>query len=199
MIKGFPTRRDSIILAAIDIISESGVQGLSTKKIAEKQGISESLLYKHFKKLDDVLVEVIRYFSQFDAMIANTIIKKDISCKDKILEYTKSFVELYETYPALAAILLNYEVLMHYDHTRQLITDVITNRIEFITQAIVTGQERGEISTYYTPEELADIIKGIVLTSTFRWKMTDYTYPLKDGILLTIRKVLETSPLSRNE
>lgn len=192
MIKGFPTRRDSIILAAIDIISESGIQGLSTKEIAIKQGISESLLYKHFKKLDDVLVAVIKYFSRFDSMISNTVIKKEISCKEKILEYTKSFVELYETYPALAAIILNYEVLIHYDHTRQMIIEIIKNRLGFITKVIETGQSTGEISNYYTPQELTDIIKGIVVSKTFRWKMLGYTYQLKDSILETIRKVLET-------
>ncbi|HHW66325.1 MAG: hypothetical protein PWP07_908 [Epulopiscium sp.] len=193
MLKGFPTRRDSIILAAIDIISENGIQGLSTKKIAEKQGISESLLYKHFDKLDDVLVAVLEYFSQFDSMIANTVIKKDISCKDKIIEYIKSFVELYETYPALASIILNYEVLTHYDHTRQMITEIFTNRLRFITQVIEIGQERGEIGHYYTAQELTDIIKGIMLATTFRWKITGYTCQLKDSVLTTIRKVLETS------
>lgn len=193
MIKGFPTRKDSIILAAIEIISESGIQGLSTKKIAEKQGISESILYKHFNKLDDVLVAVIEYFSQFDSMIANTVIEKDISCKDKILEYIKSFVELYEAYPALACIILNYDVLMHYDHTHQMIIDIINNRLGFINKVIKMGQEKGEISNYYTSQELTDIVKGIIFTVTLRWKMADYTFQLKDRILLTIKKVLENS------
>ena len=78
MVKGFPSRKDSIILAVIDIINESGVQGLSTKEIAAKQGISESLLYKHFKSLDEVLVAVIQYYSRFDTMIMNTVQNKGI-------------------------------------------------------------------------------------------------------------------------
>lgn len=191
MVKGFPTRRDSIILAAIDIISERGVHGLLTKEIATKQGISESLLYKHFKSIDEVLIAVIEYFSRFDSMIINTVLKRDISCKEKILEYTKSFVELYESYPSLAAIILNYETLMHYNHTSQMIIDIIKKRSDFIKRVVETGHNTGEFESYYTPQELTDIIKGTIRTMILRWKMSGYDYPLKENMLVTIKKVLD--------
>lgn len=191
MIKGFPTRRDNIILAAIDIISENGIQGLSTKEIAVRQGISESLLYKHFKSLDEVLIAVIEYFSRFDTMIINTILKRDVSCKDKILEYTKSFVELYESYPALAAIILNYETLMHYDHTSDMVIEIIKKRSDFIVLVVKIGQSTGEIKNFYKPQELSDIIKGTIRTMILRWKMSEYNFPLKENLLATIKKVLD--------
>lgn len=191
MIKGFPTRKDSIILAAIDIIGESGIQGLSTKEIASKQEISESLLYKHFKSLDEVLVAVIDYFSRFDVMIINTVMKRDITCREKIIEYAKSFVELYESYPALAAIILNYETLMHYDHTRNKVINIIKSRTDFVSRVIEMGQSTGEIESYYTPQELTDIIKGTIRSMILRWKMSGYSFPLKDSMLLTINKILD--------
>ncbi|NLN66531.1 MAG: TetR/AcrR family transcriptional regulator [Clostridiaceae bacterium] len=191
MVKGFPSRKDSIILAVIDIINESGVQGLSTKEIAAKQGISESLLYKHFKSLDEVLVAVIQYYSRFDTMIMNTVQNRDISCKEKILEFTKSFVELYESYPALAAIILNYETLMHYGHTRDMVIDIINKRTDFVTQVLETGLRVGEFEKYYTAQELTDIVMGTIRTMILRWKMSGHSYPLKADLLITIKKVLD--------
>lgn len=191
MVKGFPSRKDSIILAVIDIINESGVQGLSTKEIAAKQGISESLLYKHFKSLDEVLVVVIQYYSRFDTMIMNTVQNRDISCKEKILEFTKSFVELYESYPALAAIILNYETLMHYGHTRDMVIDIINKRTDFVTQVLETGLRVGEFEKYYTAQELTDIVMGTIRTMILRWKMSGHSYPLKADLLITIKKVLD--------
>ena len=191
MVKGFPSRKDSIILAVIDIINESGVQGLSTKEIAAKQGISESLLYKHFKSLDEVLVAVIQYYSRFDTMIMNAVQNRDISCKEKILEFTKSFVELYESYPALAAIILNYETLMHYGHTRDMVIDIINKRTDFVTQVLETGLRVGEFEKYYTAQELTDIVMGTIRTMILRWKMSGHSYPLKADLLITIKKVLD--------
>lgn len=193
MIKGFPTRRDSIILAAIDIISENGIQGLSTKEIAVRQGISESLLYKHFKSLDEVLIAVVEYFSQFDTMIINTVLKRDISSKEKILEYTRSIIELYESYPALSAIPLNYETLIHYEHTSDMIITIIKKRTDFVTEVLEKGQSTGEVDNYFTSEELTDIIMGIKRTMISRWKMSGYDFQLKESMLATIKKILDRS------
>ncbi len=131
--------KDNIILAAIEIISESGVHGLTTKVLAEKQKISESILYKHFKSLDDVLIEVVNYFARFDIMIENTVSSKNISYKKKIIEYIKSFVELYESYPDLASILLHCETLMRFEHTKDLIIMVINRRSNFIKKNVEKG------------------------------------------------------------
>lgn len=189
--KGFPSRRDRIILAAIDIISESGIQGLSTKKISMKQGISESILYKHFKSLDEVLVAVVNYFSKYDTMIMNTILKKDISCKEKILAYTKAFIELYESYPALASVILNYETLLRYDHTREIVVKIIKNRSDFIYHVTEAGQKTGEIGTWYTSQELTDIIKGTIRAMILRWKMAGYNFSINEQVYLTVKKILD--------
>ncbi len=191
MIKGFPTRKDSIILAAIDIINEKGIQSLSTKEIALKQGISESLLYKYFNSLDEVLIAVIEYFSQFDDMIVNTVLKRDISHKEKILEASKSLVELYESYPALASILLNYETLMNYSHTKEIANEIINRRLRFLEKVIEMGQDNGEFENYYTSKELAIIIIGTFRSLIMNWKMSGYKFPIKKEMLMVIKKILE--------
>lgn len=82
--KRFPGRKDNIILAAIEIISEDGIHGLSTKKIAARQGISESLLYKHFNSINDVLVAVVKSFSRYDMMIINTVRKGTLPTRKRL-------------------------------------------------------------------------------------------------------------------
>jgi len=124
-------------------------------------------------------------------MIINTVLKRDISCKERILEYTRSFVELYESYPALAAILLNFETLMHYEHTRQRITEIFKKRSELIVKVIKIGQSTGEIENYYTTQELTDIINGTMMSIIQRWKISGYDYKLKECMLVTIKKVLD--------
>ena len=42
------SRKEQIALTAIDIISEGGTQNLSMMKIAERIGVTDAALYKHF-------------------------------------------------------------------------------------------------------------------------------------------------------
>lgn len=189
--KGFPGRKDNIILAAIDIISQDGIQGLTTKKIAARQGISESLLYRHFKSIDDVLIAVIRSFSRYDSMIINTMRKKDIPGKEKVIAYIKPMVELYENYPALASVALNYETLLRYDHTRQLVTDILNNRRGFVKSVIERAQAEGEIDNWFSSQQLVDIIEGILIGMILRWKISGYGFSLKKDMLAAIKKLLD--------
>jgi AcrR family transcriptional regulator len=189
--KGFPGRKDNIILAAIEIISEDGIQGLSTKKIAARQGISESLLYKHFNSIDDVLVAVVKSFSRYDMMIINTVRKRDITYKEKIIAYIRPIMELYQNYPPLVSIMLNYETLLNYRHTRQLIKGIINTRKGFVKSVIEKAQAEGEMNNNLTSQELADIINGVISDMVLRWKISGYVFNLKEDVLATIGKVLD--------
>ena len=189
--KRFPGRKDNIILAAIEIISEDGIHGLSTKKIAARQGISESLLYKHFNSIDDVLVAVVKSFSRYDMMIINTVRKRDITYKEKIIAYIGPIVELYQNYPPLASIMLNYETLLNYRHTRQLIKGIINTRKGFVKSVIEKAQAEGEMNNNLTSQELADIINGVISDMVLRWKISGYVFNLKEDVLATIGKVLD--------
>ncbi len=191
MIRNFPSRKDNIILAAIDIIDEKGIQGLSTKEIALKQGISESVLYKHFKSLDDVLIAVVDYYSQYDDAIINTVLKRDIPNKDKILEAIKALVQLYESYPALASITLNYETLMNYDHTKEMTRNIFEKRLSFLEHVFKMGQNSEEFDDFFTPKELAIVIMGTFRSMIMDWKVNQFNFPIKEQAILVIEKVLD--------
>ncbi|MHB8063219.1 MAG: TetR/AcrR family transcriptional regulator [Ruminiclostridium sp.] len=98
MKKPFPSRRDRIILTAIEIMSDSGIQGISTKELAKRQDITESLLYRYFKSKDEIIVAVIEYYSSFDRIIMNTILKSDLTYMGKITEFIRMYIEYYENF-----------------------------------------------------------------------------------------------------
>ena len=52
-------RRRKIIQAAMDVFSRSGFNGATTRKIAQKAGISEAMIYSHFKDKEDLYSSII--------------------------------------------------------------------------------------------------------------------------------------------
>ena len=58
----FVSRKDRIISSAIEIISESGLSALTTKNLALKENMSETLLYKYFGGINEVLIEVVETY-----------------------------------------------------------------------------------------------------------------------------------------
>jgi AcrR family transcriptional regulator len=52
-------RRSKIIQAAMYVFSRSGFSGATTRKIAQKAGISEAMIYSHFKDKEDLYSAII--------------------------------------------------------------------------------------------------------------------------------------------
>lgn len=50
---------ERILYAAIWIVSQEGLKGLSASKLAELAGISKSTIFHHFKKMDDIPVLIL--------------------------------------------------------------------------------------------------------------------------------------------
>ena len=74
-------RKILLIITTIDIIDELGIQGLSTREIAKRQGVSEATIFRHYKNKNELLLAVLDYFSQFDEDIFQSTRIKRIGTK----------------------------------------------------------------------------------------------------------------------
>ena len=160
MNNNFVNRKDRIVASAIEIISESGLASLTTKTLAMKENMSESLLYRYFWGIEEVLVEVVNTFTKFDSSIIATVENKEISHLDRILEFLKTYSTYYNGYKELGAIVLNYEELLHNVNTRDAIADCIEMRTVFLKKEFEAAIKEEEIIDILTPEELTDIFLG---------------------------------------
>lgn len=53
-----PLDRPRIVEAALELLDEAGISGLSTRKLAERLGVKSASLYWHFKDKDELLDEM---------------------------------------------------------------------------------------------------------------------------------------------
>jgi AcrR family transcriptional regulator len=60
-------RRNLIIDAAIEVISEQGFQRTTIKQIASKAGIADGTIYNYFKSKDDILLGIVARLSEEEA------------------------------------------------------------------------------------------------------------------------------------
>ncbi len=160
MNNNFVNRKDRIIASAIEIISESGLASLTTKTLAMRENMSESLLYRYFGGIEEVLVEVVNLFTKFDDGIIATIESKEISHLDKVLELLKTYGTYYDGYKELSAIVLNYEELLHNVNTRESISAAIDLRTSFLRKEFDAAMKEKEIIDTFTSEELTNIFMG---------------------------------------
>ncbi|MDE6434263.1 MAG: TetR family transcriptional regulator [Lachnospiraceae bacterium] len=195
MTNSFVSRKDRIIASAIEIISEAGLTSLTTKTLAMKENMSESLLYRYFGGIDEVLVEVIDTFTKFDRGLLATIEAKEISHLDKVIEFLRTIGTYYDGYQELGAIVLNYEEFLHNVNTRELIANCIWMRTDFVRRQFKAAIEEGEIIDTFSPEELSDIFMGSLSRDLLNRRIQyeskthhEVTKPMMDKLADMLRK-----------
>ena len=189
MNSNFVNRKDRIVASAIEIISEAGLESLTTKSLAMKENMSESLLYRYFGGIDEVLVEVVDTFTKFDNSMIATIEAKNISHFDKVVSFLKTLGTYYSGYSEMSSIVLNYEGLLHNVNTRDVITDCILKRTAFIKKELQAAIDEGEIIDTFTPEELCNILMGASTRDLLNRRITNETRKHEVVAATTLEKI----------
>ncbi len=190
MSDSFISRKDRIIASAIEIISESGLASLSTKSLAMKENMSETLIYKYFGGINEVLIEVVEYFARFDRSIIRTVQGKDVSNVEKIHEFFDTYAIYYDNYIEISAIVLNYEELLHNTGTREIIGACIEERNRFLLQLIQNAMADREINSTFSAEELKCILMGILSSQLLDRRLTIHSDTLRTEVMESIDKIL---------
>lgn len=185
-------RKESIILDAIDAIDKYGVQAVSTKAIAKKQGISEPAIFKHFPKKVDLMLGVLDYFSQYDGALIETVAAKQMNPKDAIRFFLDSFSVYYESYPAISAVAQSYEALNCDPELSLKVNKIFIDRHIFIKKQIENAQKTGIFKMDIDSELLTDIILGTFNRICFKWRTNSCSYSLREMVSSALDTILRS-------
>lgn len=188
MAESFVSRKDRIIASAIEIISESGLSALTTRSLALKENMYEDDLYKYFGGINEVLVEIVEFYSQFDENIRRTVSSKEENNVDKLRKYFEAYATYYENYYAISTLMLHYEELLHNTETREKIAWCITERLHFIEGLFRNAMEEKEIIDTLTPAELANNVTGITMSHILDRRIKNHKKSFKQAFLENLEK-----------
>ncbi len=185
-------RKESLIITAIDIIDELGIQGLSTREIARREGVSEATLFRHYSNKKELLRAVLDYFCKFDYDIFQSAELMKLKPCDSIRFFVELSVEYYENYPAITSIMQVFEAVRYESDLEEKIKEILNNRTGFIQQLIEKAKEEGELSKDINSEDLADLISGLCREICLKWRINDRNFSLKERTMETLDMVLNS-------
>ena len=155
------SNRDKIVASAIELIGDLGLHALTPKNLARKQNISDTLIYKYFGGIDEVLIAVVNEYAAFDINIQRTVDHLDGSYIDKIRYYADTYATYYDNYIGMGAIMLHYEELLHMSETREIISECMLKRNDCVCSLFQGAIENKEIRPVFTPKELTLVFNGL--------------------------------------
>lgn len=183
-------RRESIILTTIDLIDEVGIQAVSTREVANRQGISQGTVFQYFKKKNELLNAVLEQFAMYDNDIYDTTKLKNMEPKEAIQFYIDSYLSYYENYPAITAVTQAYDVLRNDPELGSKVRSIFTRRAEAMLELIVKAQQSGVMDSELDSSVLADIFLSTFNGICLKWRVNTLEFSLRERTLEAIHLLL---------
>lgn len=183
MTNSYISRKEQIIITTIEIINELGINRLSTREIAKRLGTSDAALYRHYKSKENILLAVLDYYAKFDSAIINTIYNNNLAPIDGILFFVQAYGEYYENYPQISAVLSSFNDFLYEEVLAKKLNEIISSRVDFLTNIVLEGQRNGQINSIYNYEYLVDAIIGTTTLNIIKWRLCNYDFSLKERLV----------------
>ena len=173
-------RQKEIINVSLQIISESGIQGLTIKNIANKIGFTESAIYRHYENKIQILIAILDFFKDNSQRF---FLKETQGVESSIIKIERLFLNHFNRFtsnPSLVAVIFSEEIFRNETVLVEKIQEIMNNNIQSLTNIIETGQKNSEIRTDIEAAYLSTIILGSLRMFVKKWQMSNFSFDLNN-------------------
>lgn len=192
----FTDSQKKIIDASIGLIAEKSIQQLTIKNLAEKIGLTEGAIYRHFHSKIEILLSILFMF-QNEAKenlerVKNSQLPALQQFEDIFLHRLKYFMEK----PAVAAVIFSESIFQNHNSLALEVNKFLKMHEETLQIILERGKKNGEIKKDISTDEMIPIIIGSMRYLVTRWRLDGHNFDLyKKGFVLleSIKKLLACS------
>jgi AcrR family transcriptional regulator len=151
-----PSQKETILRAAVDCFAERGYDGTRVRHIAERAGVSDAALYRHYGSVEELAQELFsHYFGDYAGRIADATWRG--TTEEKLRAAIRATLAFYRADPSAAMFIL----LRQHTFLPKVPAGTVYP-LEIIERIISEGQHQQELRAGQ-PNLLAAIFFGCVL------------------------------------
>jgi AcrR family transcriptional regulator len=186
-------RQLEIIEAAGKILTEKGINGLTTKKLAQEMNFSESALYRHFTSKEEIIVCMLNYLAL--NMDQHSIELENKNPIEQLKNFFQNQFRFFESQPYFVIAVFSEGLLEESEKINQAIKNLMIKRMQLLKPIIQIGQEKGAITNDLDSDELIHILMGSVRLFMLKWRMSKFEFDIQtegNKMLTSILKLIQT-------
>lgn len=171
-------RREQITQAALDLINDHGVSGLSIAGIARRVGIVPSALYRHFASKDKVIDAVLDLIRQrLLGNVAHVRGKTPVPLKQLKLLFTRHIALLSEN-RAIPHVVFSDAVYNGQPDRKIKVAQIITTYLKEVEFIIESGRQDGTIRKQVAPATAAVMFLGMIMPAAVLWDVSEGNFDM---------------------
>jgi AcrR family transcriptional regulator len=179
MRKSGEERREEIVRAVLDLAAEQGVKQVTTQAIADRVGIAQPTVFRHFKTRDAILRAALEWIGKGLLTVVTPILAGRGPADARLRQLLTLQLQFISQRKGLPRLLFSERLHLEDPELKAVvrrIMDTYTGKLRALLEDGVTeGSFRPDLDT----EEAARLIVALVQGLVMRWSISDFEFPLE--------------------
>jgi AcrR family transcriptional regulator len=187
-------RQIEIVEAALELITEKGIQGMTIKNLSKKIGITEPAIYRHFDSKTDILLGILNNFKEMANMLSGIMESYKAPAMEKISFMFSKMLEIFSETPSMVSVIFSEEIFKNEEILKLRIVEILNLHSQTIEGIILKGQEEQNVREDIDEKSLALMAMGSFRLLVKRWDINNHNFNLStegNKLISVISKILE--------
>lgn len=178
--KSHEQRKREIVEATLDLTAEHGIKQVTTQAIADRVGIAQPTVFRHFKTRDAIFAAVIGWIAEnlFKAISAGA--RPDDPPDEQLRLLIKRQLSFINQHRAIPKVLFSDRLHLESPQLKAALQHVMDRYMKRVTallhDGIKAGRFREDLDAAETARYVTALIQGLVL----RWSIYEFSFSLEE-------------------
>ena len=176
--KSSTARKSEIVAATLSLVAELGPGGVSTQAVADRVGITQAGVFRHFSTKQDLWLAVAEWLITEAKKRWEDACKTEVSAFEKIKKVIGAHLEFVQHTPALHSLIFSRELHAQNDLLRQAFNSMASDFNNLLAELSRQAQIDRDLSCVFTPQEIASLLLTLASGLATRWSLGGRTFDL---------------------
>ncbi len=173
-------RKQEIIEAAMELAAEQGVKRVTTQAIADRVGIAQPTVFRHFKTRDAIFASAIDFIASNLFRALEAVFTSGEPADVRLQQLIKRQLTFISKNKGLPRLLFSDRLHLESPALKMAVQKVMSRYVSRVAAIIREGQENGFFREDLDAEESGRYVAALIQGMIMRWSIFDFSFDLAD-------------------
>ena len=168
-----------IIKATGNILTSSGVSGLTIKKLAAAMQFSESAIYRHFESKEEIIYALLDFLAtnMDERLTASRSINENQ--KEQFVRLFQNQYSFFKQNPHFVVAVFSDGLMEESQRINEMIYKIMNVKIKYLKPLLIEGQQSGVFTKAISADDLTHIVMGTFRLQMYKWRMAEFQFDIE--------------------
>jgi TetR/AcrR family transcriptional regulator len=180
MRKSSDERREEIIQAVLELAAEQGVKQVTTQAIADRVGIAQPTVFRHFKTRDAILRAALEWISKGLMAVLTPLLSGRGPADVRLRQLLTRQLQFISQRRGLPRLLFSERLHLEDPELKAVVVRIMESYRSRVSALLSEGVGQGCFRDDLDADETAALIVALIQGLVMRWSLTDFSTPLDE-------------------